>query len=522
MKLVIVHYHLRPGGVRRVIELATAQLARQLGRTLQSVVVAAGEKPDPKWETLFQKELTGTPLGFFIEPAFNYLSEQNRTIAQVRKSLQIAWKILLKGAAERDTVVWAHNLGIGRNLLLTHEVTRACAVREIPLLLHHHDWWFDNRWRRWPEMSRAGFSSLNQVARTIFPSTCSTHHLAINQFDAFQLKRGFSRNAHWLPNLIERTIPPSVKQVRETRMWLQELLNDRKSPVWILPCRALRRKNMAEALLLTRWLRPEAWLVTTGGASSADEQPYFNELATASRQNGWRLRLGILQGDESKKPGVPELLAASEAVLLTSIQEGFGLPYLEAGAARRPLIARSIPNIAPDLRQLGFRFPQYYEEILIDPRLFDWRAEKKRQTNLFQIWRKKLLRPVQSFARPLALLAANSEPVPIPFSRLTLTAQLEILSQPVELSWSLCSILNPFLPKWQVRASAGRLQLTPWPHRAAEQLSGKAYARRFIEIASSLPKRQPPAGIGSAVQAEFLRMKLDAKHLFPLLWSTHT
>jgi hypothetical protein len=62
---------------------------------------------------------------------------------------------------------------------------------------------------------------------------------------------------------------------------------------------------------------------------------------------------------------VPELLAASEAVLLTSIQEGFGLPYVEAAAAGRPLIARHLPNIAPDLHKFGFRLPQAYDEILV-------------------------------------------------------------------------------------------------------------------------------------------------------------
>jgi len=95
--------------------------------------------------------------------------------------------------------------------------------------------------------------------------------------------------------------------------------------------------------------RAEGWLVTSGGATSADEQPYTYDLGAAANRHHWRLRLGLLQGDETHKPSVAELLAVSEVVLLTSIQEGFGLPYLEAAVARRPLIARALPNIAPDL-----------------------------------------------------------------------------------------------------------------------------------------------------------------------------
>ena len=139
-----------------------------------------------------------------------------------------------------------------------------------------------------------------------------------------------------------------------------------------------------------------------------------------------------MQGDESKKPTVPELLAASETVLLTSLQEGFGLPYLEAAAARRPLIARHLPNIAPDLAKFGFRFPQSYREVQVDPSLFDWRGERERQARLFAEWKSLMPRAASQLAGEPAVLAAGKEPCPVPFSRLTLTAQLEVLAQPVE------------------------------------------------------------------------------------------
>ena len=211
-------------------------------------------------------------------------------------------------------------------------------------------------------MKHTGFPTLASVARTIFPSSSVVRHLTINRSDVAQLQPHLGKHATWLPNLTKRVAPPTDERLREARVWLRKKINDGNAPVWILPCRLLRRKNVGEALLLTRWLRPEAWLVTTGGASSADEQAYADKLAAAGHRHHWRLRLGVLAGDEARKPSVPELLAASEAVILTSIQEGFGLPYLEAAASRRPLIARAIPNIAPDLEQFGFRFPQYYEE----------------------------------------------------------------------------------------------------------------------------------------------------------------
>jgi glycosyltransferase involved in cell wall biosynthesis len=519
MKLVIVHYHLRPGGVRRVIELATPHLVSQFGNSIDSIILASGEKPDDKWEKHFRGQLKTKPVKLFIDPSLAYFSEQNLPASQVQKRLQDALKALLGGFSSENVMIWAHNLGIGRNLLLTRELTRICVSRNIPLALHHHDWWFDNRWLRWEEMYRSGFRTLSLAARAIFPAARSLRHLTINRADALCLRSHFPQNSCWLPNLIERPMPPTMARIRKARSWLRNIVKDDSAPIWILPCRGLRRKNIAEALLLVRWLRPTAWLVTTCGASSANERPYFDKLAAAAREYRWPLRLGVLRGDETNKPAIAELLAASEAVMLTSIQEGFGLPYLEAAAARRPLIARSLPNVAPDLARFGFRFPQYYHELLIDARLFDWRAEKKRQAELFRSWRQSLPQPVRHFAGVPEFLAKRNARS-FPFSRLTLTAQLEVLAKPVELSWPLCAPLNPFLATWRKRAQTGRLQLTAWPSKADNWLSGATYARRFAEILSHTPKHPPQPTAGPATQLDFLRAKLQARQLFPLLWST--
>src|SRR4051794_4233158 len=76
MKLIIVHYHLRPGGIRRIIELAARPVLDRFQEGEHTVVLAAGEDADPKWKSLFKTKLGGAPLKFFIEPAFGYFSEQ--------------------------------------------------------------------------------------------------------------------------------------------------------------------------------------------------------------------------------------------------------------------------------------------------------------------------------------------------------------------------------------------------------------------------------------------------------------
>jgi glycosyltransferase involved in cell wall biosynthesis len=518
VKLVIVHYHFRPGGVRRVIELAVPHLVGALVPRINAVVLATGEAPDALWLERLRAGLGALPVVVRLDPALGYVAEHRMTNAGRTRRLRRFFAELFDGPPQGGSVVWAHNQCLGRNLALTRELVRACTAREIPLVLHHHDWWFDNRWQRWAEMRRAGFRSLAQVAATMLPAATHVRHAAINQPDAATLRRHFGRQAAWLPNLTDVARRPVEAQVRRARRWLTTQLGE-AAPVWLVPCRLLRRKNLAEALLLTRWLRPEAWLVTTGGVSSAEEADYARQLELAADRAGWKLCLGVLAGDESGKPSVPELMAASEAILLTSVMEGFGLPYLEAAAARRPLLARALPNIAPDLARFGFRFPQTYDEILIDSSLFDWAAELERQRALLRAWRQALPRECRRLAGQPALLAAAGPRRPVAFSRLTLTAQLEVLRQPLPTSWRLCAPLNPALAGWRERAARGALGITRWPHSADEWLNGATYAAKFTDLMAARPRATPrPAGSGAA-QTEFIRRKLRPENLYPLTWS---
>lgn len=518
VKLVVVHCHYRPGGVRRIVELGCPALVRHLRPRPTSVVLVGGEAPDPAWLEAFRGRLDDIPVTCAIERAAGYASEMPARPAAVANRIRALLARVLPDASPSNCLVWAHNLGLGRNLLLARELTRFCVRRRLPLVSHHHDWWFDNRWQRWPEMRRAGFRSLAAVAGAVLPTAPTVRHASINRFDWQILNRHFRAQAGWVPNLGGPPSPPSVLQVRQARRWLRDQLGE-AAPVWLVPCRLLRRKNLAEALLLTRWLRPEAWLVTTGGASSADEAAYAAALDDAARRQGWRMRLGVLARGETGKPSVPALLAASEAVLLTSLQEGFGLPNLEAAAAGRPLLVRTLPSIAPDLAQFGYRFPQSYDELLVAPRLFDWSAEHRRQAQRWNVWRRQLPRSCRSLAGAPPLLAAGATARAVPFSRLTLIAQLEVLAHPAELSWAACAPLNPFLPAWRGRAAIGRLAVSKQPRGAVHWLGDRAYALNFSALLHANPVRALSPKAGAQATAEFFRAKLAGANQYPLLWS---
>jgi glycosyltransferase involved in cell wall biosynthesis len=515
VRLVIFHSHYRPGGVRRVIELALPALAGARRPGLESVVLAGGEAPDAPWLAALRASVPGIAVTCAIAPAAGYRSESRAPAAAVARQVRRFVAGLIDGPSPGETIVWAHNLGLGRNLTLARALTQACARRGVRLVLHHHDWWFDNRWQRWPEMQRAGFRSPAAVAAAVFAAAPTVRHATINRADQRVLARHLGPRVGWLPNLVAAPSAPPEPAVRQARAWLRETLGER-APVWIVPCRLLRRKNLAEALLLTRWLRPEAWLVTTGGVSSADERGYAEALRAAATRHGWRLRLGVLAETEAAKPAVPALLAASEVVLLTSLQEGFGLPNLEAAAAGCPLLVRRLPNIAPDLATFGFRFPQAYDDVWIERGLFDAGAETARQERRWQAWRAGLPRSCRAGASRPPWLGAGTGPMA--FSRLTLTAQLEVLAPAPEASWARCAALNPSLQRWRSRAAAGALAISPWPRGAARWLGAEAYARRFSRLLDAVPEAVA-ADAPERIADEFFRAKLAGENQYPLLWS---
>ena len=95
MKLVIVHYHLRPGGIRRIIELATPHLVREAPRPITRIVLATGQRADRLWHDQFTQRLPGLPVEVLVEPSFNYVSEQRGSTRQINAQIRQALESIL-------------------------------------------------------------------------------------------------------------------------------------------------------------------------------------------------------------------------------------------------------------------------------------------------------------------------------------------------------------------------------------------------------------------------------------------
>ena len=511
-QLIVAHYHLRPGGVRRVIETALPPIAGA-GR-IDRVVLAVGEPPDEAWLQRLRATLLGTPLEVRIHPEFVYWSEQHVSVAELSRSLDEICERLLMECGGAEAIVWAHNLGLGRNIPLSRAWADAARRSGSILVSHHHDFFFDNRWNRWHEMRDSGTASLAEAAEAVFPTGGRCVHVVINRADYRCLKTGFGGHAVWMPNAVTPARHTAAEEESATS-WMAARIGTRAS-YWLLPCRLLRRKNIAESVLLARWLRPEARVVTTGAPTSHEELGYAEGLREAAASHRWNLDLSILAGVSSHPP-ISALIAKAEAVLLTSLQEGFGLPYLEAASGARPLLARSLPNVLPDLISMGLQAPLAYGEVLVPPDVFDSKRETHHQRALWNNWRSVLPDDAQEFCELPTFLRHPEDPVP--FSRLSFKAQEEILSRSAADLDSILSSLNPSLAR--LRADAGKFTPATLDASGSETLSPARFGENFhaaVKVAASATPI-PTEASGRALRA-FLRDRLTSSNLYPLLFST--
>ena len=119
--------------------------------------------------------------------------------------------------------------------------------------------------------------------------------------------------------------------------------------VLLLPARLTRRKRVEVAIdaaaILARRGRRVRLLVTGGpGPHNAENARYLEELRTRARASGGAaILLHDAVGRALPHRTVMELLALADALVFPSEHEGFGIPLLEAAAARVPAVVSDIP-----------------------------------------------------------------------------------------------------------------------------------------------------------------------------------
>ena len=188
-------------------------------------------------------------------------------------------------------------------------------------------------------------------------------YTAISKHVQGQLAKTYGVAAETVPNGIDRAAllrlrPATLELLRPTG-----LLD--AAPLVLVPLRLTRRKRIElsiEAVALLAERLPRLRLAVTGplGPHSADNQAYWEELAGLRRARGLDQRVIFLRelGEPHPVDGemIAELYQLASAVLLTSESEGFGLPVLEAGLARVPVVCSDLDVFREVARDAAWTF----------------------------------------------------------------------------------------------------------------------------------------------------------------------
>ncbi len=120
-------------------------------------------------------------------------------------------------------------------------------------------------------------------------------------------------------------------------------------PLLLLPARLTRRKRVEAAIAALSALRAKglpAALVVTGspGAHNAGNRRYFAELRDqAAAVDGAHLLYAL--GVRPTYRVIADLYALADVLVLPSANEGFGIPIVEAGLHRLPIVCTDLPAL---------------------------------------------------------------------------------------------------------------------------------------------------------------------------------
>ncbi|MES2921848.1 MAG: HAD family hydrolase [Verrucomicrobiota bacterium] len=363
MRAAIVHYHLDPGGVTRVIESAsrvlTAAGVRQViltgGCGVPPQAVPGASRP----EVLPARHVEG--LGYLTNPG-----------ALTAEKLTATLRATVTDALGGPPDVWHfHNHSLGKNCLIPDVIARLAEAGE-RLVLQIHDL---------AEQGRPANYQLISRYRDIYPFSPRIRYAFLNTRDlALFTSAGLPpENAILLPNPIAPTLTsrldsssPQDHELEAGRIehGLRRDAAATSSPALLFaPIRGIRRKNLGELVLLAALAPAGTRVAVSRAPRNPDALPVHDTWQKFSATH--RLPIGFDVVDRFTPAAgagsdFESWLAHATHIVTTSVSEGFGLPFLESIAQGKPLLGRDLPHLAADH---GIRFPHLYQRILIP---VDW------------------------------------------------------------------------------------------------------------------------------------------------------
>jgi len=348
MQILIVHSHLNPGGVTRVIE---SQLESLKGLPVKVIV---GSCPNPESVTSQGAELV-------IIEELNYLERQKYTD---QKALQLLHTIhrKLRVHFTEDTILHVHNLNLGKNPIVTY-VVYLLAKEGAKVFNHAHDFAEDRPSNLTFLKEILTDIFLQDINEVMYPKLPNYHFGVLNSHDQERLiSYGVSaERIMWLPNPVSLPHQDSAPDKLTVKKEICNTLSLTENKLLVTyPVRVIQRKNIGELILLSLLFDRMANFVVTQPPKNPVEIEMYKQWKEFCVSNDIKI---VFEAGE--KVDFELLLAASNFCITTSYREGFGMVYLEPWLMDTPVVGRDIDYITKDFKNDGFIFPTMYYKLSI-------------------------------------------------------------------------------------------------------------------------------------------------------------
>ncbi len=408
MKIAFIHYHLKTGGV-------TTVLKHQVGALQESCLVLTGDRAGAEWPCPIM-EIPG--LGY--DQADRPCESSDAVAEAVEKAINRVWP----GGCD---ILHIHNPLLAKNARFLEIINRLQRMG-IPLFLQIHDFAEDGR-------ADCRFEAP-------YPADC--HYGVINSRDKeFLLRAGLKEEGlHLLPNAVSPLTATGGGATVGNRV--------------LYPVRAIRRKNIGEAILLSLFFKDGQRLAITQPPNSpADYKPYRQWV-------DWtRMHQLPVDFEAGRQTAFDRLLAEAPFVITTSVAEGFGYAFLEPWTAGLPVLGRRIDGVCRDIEFQGVELEGFYPRIDIPLAWFD-------TDQLAVRWQNAVLVAARAFNHPM-----EAETVAAAFEQLTIGESIDfgILDERFQ-----CQVLGTLLENPSRRQTL--IELNPWLDALETKLAPPAVIAR--------------------------------------------
>jgi hypothetical protein len=343
MKIAFVHYHLKTGGVTTCLKQQVEALKNDC-----DLCVLTGEMAK-----------TGFPAETIHIPQLAYSADYPHAFEPGDVAAEVARAIELHFNGPCD-IVHVHNPILAKNKKFL-KILKALQKRGFSIFLQIHDFAEDGR-------PRSYFSE-------DYPADC--HYSVVNSRDyRILLKSGLKKQGlHQIFNTVYRPENPHPSSISSG------------GPYVVYPIRALRRKNIGEAILLSLFFRDrETLVITLPPNSQADIDSYEDWKAFVS---DYQLRVEF---DRGLRHPYEAIVASARYLLTTSITEGFGFSFLEPWLFDKMVWGRKLSDICTDFEANEVSFNHMYTDLNVPVDWFEldnfyqkWKRTIQRAANLFEI-----------------------------------------------------------------------------------------------------------------------------------------